>query len=277
MSNAHRWSKFWWQDWQSDKALSRCSLAARGLWMELLCIAHEGEPYGHLRLNGHGLDAAEIADMVTKTTTKEVAKLLAELEDKGVFSRTHDGTIYSRRMQRDGKQSEVGREAATRRWGGNGASHPNGWPIGLPNGSGIGEAIREPISQPNALEADTETETESKKVSEVSNLTYLSSPVLARARELAPPVAAETPKPGPDGYVVPAEERADPGAVAAATKAAVQALHHIAYAPGWSAKRSVEKQIEVLEPPHVKPAFLNRELLDAMPHRQRAFAAVGRR
>ena len=44
MSNGQRWSKFWWGDWQNDKALRLCSIGARGLWMEMLCIAHEGEP-----------------------------------------------------------------------------------------------------------------------------------------------------------------------------------------------------------------------------------------
>ena len=48
---ALRWSKFWWQDWQADHALRSCSLAARGLWMEVLCIASAGTPRGHLTIN----------------------------------------------------------------------------------------------------------------------------------------------------------------------------------------------------------------------------------
>ncbi len=117
MSNGHRWSKFWWQDWQNDKCLRMCSIAERGLWMECLCIAHEGEPYGHLRLNGRSLGPADLADMITKTNVKEVTRLLAGLESRGVFSRTEDGTIYSRRMVKDHDQSEEGRADIKRRWG----------------------------------------------------------------------------------------------------------------------------------------------------------------
>jgi hypothetical protein len=29
-----------------------CSIGARGLWMEMMCIMHEGEPYGHLLVSG---------------------------------------------------------------------------------------------------------------------------------------------------------------------------------------------------------------------------------
>ena len=41
--NGHRWSKFWWRDHQGDAALRACSLAARGYWMEMLCIVHEAD------------------------------------------------------------------------------------------------------------------------------------------------------------------------------------------------------------------------------------------
>jgi len=41
---------------------------------------------------------------IVGTTEQETEVLLAELEDAGVFSRTKDGTIYSRRMVRDDRQ-----------------------------------------------------------------------------------------------------------------------------------------------------------------------------
>jgi len=41
---------------------------------------------------------------IVGATEPEAAVLLAELEDAGVFSRTKEGTIYSRRMVRDDKQ-----------------------------------------------------------------------------------------------------------------------------------------------------------------------------
>jgi hypothetical protein len=35
----HRFIKFWFQDWMRDPALRGCSLAARGLWIDLLAVA----------------------------------------------------------------------------------------------------------------------------------------------------------------------------------------------------------------------------------------------
>ncbi len=94
------WSKFWWQDWQRDPALRGCTLAARGLWMEMLAVAHEGDPPGHLTINGNQPTDKQIS-AIAGCSIKTVKALLAELERNGVFSRTEAGTIYSRRMVRD--------------------------------------------------------------------------------------------------------------------------------------------------------------------------------
>lgn len=104
-----RWSKFWWADYERDPALRVCSLAAQGLWMRMLCFMHEGEPYGHLTLNGKPPTTKRLAAMVGKPE-KEVAVALAELEEEGVFSRTEAGVIWSRRMDADHKASVKGRE-----------------------------------------------------------------------------------------------------------------------------------------------------------------------
>ena len=45
------WMKFYPADWRADPALRMCSLAARGLWMEMLSIMHEADPRGSLRTN----------------------------------------------------------------------------------------------------------------------------------------------------------------------------------------------------------------------------------
>lgn len=92
--------QFYPSDWRKDPALSACSLAARGLWIELMCIAHESDNYGHLSINDKPMTSAQLARMVGETPAL-VAKLLAELEGAGVFSKTEDGIIYSRRMVKD--------------------------------------------------------------------------------------------------------------------------------------------------------------------------------
>jgi hypothetical protein len=96
----YRWSKFVWKDWSSDPALRSCSLGARGLWMDLLCLCHEGEPRGYLTIGGRAPSVGEIAKLVG-AHHHQVVKLLDELERRGVFSRTELGLIYSRRIVRD--------------------------------------------------------------------------------------------------------------------------------------------------------------------------------
>lgn len=120
-----RWSKFWWQDWLSDAALRFCTPAARGVWMDLLCLAHEGTPYGHVTVNGRVPTNRQLASMIG-VSADELEPLLSELENAGVFSRRGaladdekivsvigwleskghfkpcpDGVIFSRRMVRD--------------------------------------------------------------------------------------------------------------------------------------------------------------------------------
>ena len=108
--------QFYPADWRKDPALSACSLASRGLWIELMCIAHEGGTYGVLSINGKPMAPAQIARMVGESPAA-VVKLLAELEDAGVFSRDEQGCIYSRRMVKDEHVRNVRADAG--RLGGN--------------------------------------------------------------------------------------------------------------------------------------------------------------
>jgi hypothetical protein len=81
-------------------ALRRCSVAARGLWIEMLCVATQFEPYGYLAEGDRPLTAEEIAVMVGAKPA-EVRRLTNELERRGVFSRDALGRIYSRRLVRE--------------------------------------------------------------------------------------------------------------------------------------------------------------------------------
>ena len=92
--------QFYPADWRKDAELQSCSIAARGLWHELLCVMHECEPYGHLTLNCKAMPDTNAARLVG-VEAREFRKLLAELEAVGVPSRTSDGILYSRRMVRD--------------------------------------------------------------------------------------------------------------------------------------------------------------------------------
>lgn len=94
------WMKFYPADWRADPALRSCTIAARGLWVEMLCIMHEALPYGSLLINGARVDKKRMAALAG-ILERECVVLLLELEGFGVFSRDDDGTIYSRRMRRD--------------------------------------------------------------------------------------------------------------------------------------------------------------------------------
>ncbi len=107
MSNP--WMKFYPADWRSDAALRSCSIAARGLWMEMLCIAHECTPRGALAINGNPISSQTLASLAG-LRLPETRKLMAELEAAGVFSMAADGTIYSRRMFRDEEKAARDRE-----------------------------------------------------------------------------------------------------------------------------------------------------------------------
>lgn len=115
-SRRHPWIKFYPTDWRGDAGLRGCSLAARGLWMDMLSLMHEADPYGHLIVNGRVPTTFQLASMLG-ASSREVTKLLAELEAAGVFSRTENGVIYSRRMLRDKEKDE--RDQSNGRLGGN--------------------------------------------------------------------------------------------------------------------------------------------------------------
>lgn len=116
MTAAQPWMKFFPTDWRGDQALRICSLEARGLWIECLCLMHEAEPYGYLTINGRALDAGHLAKL-TGMAEARIGELMAELETAGVFSRNRQGTVYSRRMIRDARRLRAAR--ANGRKGGN--------------------------------------------------------------------------------------------------------------------------------------------------------------
>lgn len=101
--------KFYPADWRADAMLRLCSIAARGLWTEMMCIMHDAERYGSLLVNGKRIDKKQLAGLAG-ISEKDCSSLLLELEGNGVFSRDDDGTIYSRRMRRDFEKAAKDKE-----------------------------------------------------------------------------------------------------------------------------------------------------------------------
>lgn len=91
--------QFYPADWRNDAGLKLCSLAARGLWIEMICIMHAAEPYGHLCAAGRPLDARDLSKLVGESE-RDVKRWIDELVRNNVCS-VEEGAFVSRRMVRD--------------------------------------------------------------------------------------------------------------------------------------------------------------------------------
>ena len=92
--------QFYPGDWRRDPNLQQNSLAARGLWQEILCIMHDQPERGIL-----SLETEKNLWRLVGDKDSNVRRLLKELENSGVFSRDEKGRMFNRRMVRDTKLS----------------------------------------------------------------------------------------------------------------------------------------------------------------------------
>jgi len=117
--------QWYWDDWFSEFGLRLCSLAARGLWIDMLGVMFNAEIRGTLTVNGRQINGKALAK-IAGDTEQNIDKYLDELEEHDVFSRLKDGTIVSRRMYRESKRkeeisrirAEAGKKGAEARWNG---------------------------------------------------------------------------------------------------------------------------------------------------------------
>jgi hypothetical protein len=184
-------SQYYWGDWWKDKGLHSCSLTARGLWHEMNCLMHDGEPYGHLTLNGRPMTVAQLANQC-RISASQCTKLLRELEDAGVPSRTPEGVIFSRRMVRDeasrNARAEGGKLGAEH--GAKGAEHgaKGGRPAGLKGGSEtpLDGGGKPPPSSSSSTSVDTPIPPEGGKRSGAVSLKTWTEAVKAKGEKPIP-------------------------------------------------------------------------------------------
>lgn len=110
------WMKFYPSDWRADPKLRMCSIGARGLWVEMLCVMHEAEPYGYLLSNGNVVTSRQMAALAG-ISAGECMKFMLELASAGVYSIDDSKRIFSRRMVRDKEKAE--RDRLNGKGGGN--------------------------------------------------------------------------------------------------------------------------------------------------------------
>jgi uncharacterized protein YdaU (DUF1376 family) len=93
------WIKFFVADWLSDEALRSCSVEARGLWADMICLMAKSERHGYLLIGGNPARSEQLA-RICGLTPQRTSELMDELHASGVFSFDKE-TIISRRMVKD--------------------------------------------------------------------------------------------------------------------------------------------------------------------------------
>lgn len=150
--------QFYPDDWMTDEALRFCSLAARGLWMDMLCMMHAARPYGHLKTPQNVQITEEKLAKYLGIRRTSVLKLVHELEENKVFSRMADGTIFSRRMTHDQLVREKWRENGSK--GGRPKDEPKDNPNGNPIHNQKPRSSSSPSSSPQTAALGFETKSE---------------------------------------------------------------------------------------------------------------------
>ena len=106
----HPWMQFYTRDWLDNKELRRCSPAARAVLLDLMCLAHEGVPYGHLADKIGPLTDDYMASRCV-ISTERFRAALSELQSYQRVS-TKDNRLVIPRMVEDGaerlRRSEAG-------------------------------------------------------------------------------------------------------------------------------------------------------------------------
>jgi hypothetical protein len=100
------WFHFYPGDWMKDPDLRRCSPAARGVYMDLLCLMFECEERGVLLVGDEPWTDDEIAGAVPGDSTL-ILSCLHELVGKRVLKRRENGALYSNRLVRDEEQRRI--------------------------------------------------------------------------------------------------------------------------------------------------------------------------
>ena len=103
--------KFFPRDYRADPSIQGTSFAARGLYIEVKCLAWMNEANrGYLEVSGKPLtDPAQIA-RVTGGEAEETRRLLEELLTADVLCRDSRGCIFCPALVAEAQRSEIGRQ-----------------------------------------------------------------------------------------------------------------------------------------------------------------------
>lgn len=108
--------QFYPEDWLSSVKLQLCSVTAKGLMIDLMCLMHMSDKYGFLLINGVQIDDKSLAK-VLRMNTKPLTKALQQLVKNGVLKKDDSGVLYCKRMVEDDRLREI--RKASGKLGGN--------------------------------------------------------------------------------------------------------------------------------------------------------------
>lgn len=106
--------QFYPGDWRKDPNLRRCSHAARGVWMDVLCLMFDCEERGILISDGKPWTHEDAAAAVGGDQKAALA-CITELLGKGVAKLDKRGAIFSARMVRD-EATRIANTSRVKRW-----------------------------------------------------------------------------------------------------------------------------------------------------------------
>ena len=112
--------QFFPADWLNDIKLKACSLSAKGLLIDLMCLMHQSKKYGYLVLNGTKSELKlneNVLKKILNVNKKSLHFALKELLDLGVLKTDENENIFCKRMVQDEYIRNIRREAGSK--GGN--------------------------------------------------------------------------------------------------------------------------------------------------------------
>lgn len=169
--------QFYPSDWLTDPSLRAVTPAAKGLWIDMLCLMWTSPVRGELRFIPDVVPALPQLSRELRVGVKLASRLLSELESAGVLSRTSDGAFCSRRMLRD---EELRRKRTA-------AGHQGGNPVL------VKQKVNQPVKQiPDVLQSHI-SESESDK----GHCPTLASPSSAQTSEREPLPSVDLPTESP--------------------------------------------------------------------------------
>lgn len=97
--------QFYPGDWLKDPGLRACSMAAKGVWMEVLCLMFECKDRGYLVMNHKPWTLQHTAHALGGSFDENM-NCLRELVENGVMKQDKKGRFFNSRMVRDERQRE---------------------------------------------------------------------------------------------------------------------------------------------------------------------------